>query len=84
MLLKRLAPTPFPAPRGRTASGLSSFPEATMKDTTAMVEKLTAYAATLPADAKKPVERAIGRLNNRLLIKARVARETMAWLRKQT
>jgi aminopeptidase N len=50
-------------------------------DSAVMVDKLTAYAATLPADAKKPVERAIGRLNDRLSVKARVARETTAWLK---
>ncbi|WP_353229869.1 M1 family metallopeptidase [Novosphingobium sp.] len=53
-------------------------------DSAVMVDKLTAYAATLPADAKKPVARAISRLNDRLSVKARVARETTAWLAKQS
>ncbi len=50
-------------------------------NTASMVAKLTAYAATLPADEKKPVERTLARLNDRLAIKARIARETVAWLK---
>ena len=46
-----------------------------------MVDKLTAYEQTLPADAKKPVERALVRLKNRLAVKDRVDRETVAWLK---
>lgn len=46
-----------------------------------MVDKLTAYEQSLPADAKKPVERALGRLKNRLAIKDRIDHETLAWLK---
>ena len=47
----------------------------------AMVGKLVAYEATVSDDAKKPVERALARLKNRLAVKARVASETLAWLK---
>jgi aminopeptidase N len=50
-------------------------------DNAAMVAKLTAYQQTLPADAQKPVERALARLNNRLANKARIVGETLAWLK---
>ena len=50
-------------------------------DTPSMVDKLTAYEQTLPEDAKKPVERALGRLKDRLAVKARIDRETVAWLK---
>ena len=46
-----------------------------------MVDKLTAYEATVSADGKKPVERALARLKNRLAVKARVLGETSAWLK---
>ena len=65
------------------ASARTTYVErlAARASTASMVAKLTAYAATLPADAKKPVERALARLNDRLAVKARVARETVAWLK---
>ena len=47
----------------------------------AMVDKLIAYEATVSNDAKKPVERTLARLKNRLAVKARVASETVAWLK---
>ena len=47
----------------------------------AMVAKLIAYRQTLPADAQKPVDRALARLKNRLEVKERIARETVAWLK---
>jgi aminopeptidase N len=50
-------------------------------NTDAMVGKLVAYEATVADDAKKPVERTLARLKNRLAVKARVARETVAWLK---
>jgi aminopeptidase N len=54
---------------------------ASRADSEAMVAKLTAYEQTLPADAKKPVERTLARLKNRLAVKQRVISETLAWLR---
>jgi len=65
------------------ASARTTYVErlAARADTVAMVGKLTAYEATLPDDAKKPVERALARLRNRLAVKDRVARETVAWLK---
>ena len=66
------------------ASARTTYVEriAARADSEAMVGKLTDYEATLPDDAKKPVERALARLRNRLAIKARVARETVAWLKE--
>lgn len=49
--------------------------------TASMVDKLLAYEATLPADAKKPVERALSRLKSRLSVKERIDREITAWLK---
>ena len=49
--------------------------------TASMIDKLTAYEATLPADAKKPVERALGRLKDRLAVGERIDHETVAWLK---
>jgi aminopeptidase N len=46
-----------------------------------MVAKLNAYQRTLPADAQKPVERAVARLKGRLAVKDRIARETVDWLK---
>ncbi|WP_428332471.1 M1 family metallopeptidase [Novosphingobium sp.] len=64
------------------ASARTTFIEriAARANTEAMVGKLTAYEATVPDDAKKPVERALARLKNRLAVKARVTSETKAWL----
>ena len=50
-------------------------------DNDAMVAKLTAYQQTLPADAQKPVERALVRLNTRLANKGRIVGQTIAWLK---
>jgi aminopeptidase N len=65
------------------ASGRTTYVErlAAHADNDAMVAKLSAYRQTLPADAQKPVERALVRLKNRLAVKERVARETVAWLK---
>ena len=54
---------------------------ASRAQTEAMVGKLVAYEATVPADAKKPVERALARLKYRLSVKARVTSQTVAWLK---
>jgi aminopeptidase N len=64
------------------ASGRTTYIEriASRADTQSMVGKLTAYEATVPDDAKKPVERALVRLKDRLAVKARVVGETLAWL----
>jgi hypothetical protein len=64
------------------ASARTTFVErlASRADSPAMVDKLTAYEATLPADAKPPVERALARLKERLATKTRVTRETAQWL----
>jgi aminopeptidase N len=64
------------------ASAQTTYVErlAARANSASMVDKLLAYEATLPADAKKPVERALGRLKNRLSVKDRIDRETMAWL----
>ena len=50
-------------------------------DTDSLVAKLKAYAATLPDDAKKPVERVLARITNRMANKARIAGEINAWLK---
>ncbi len=50
-------------------------------DTDSVVAKLKAYAATLPDDAKKPVERVLARITNRMANKARIAGEINAWLK---
>jgi aminopeptidase N len=65
------------------ASARTTYVErlASQADSAAMVVKLTAYEQTLPADAKKPVDRALARLKNRLAVKQRVASETVAWLK---
>lgn len=49
-------------------------------DTDSLVAKLKAYAATLPDDAKKPVERALARITNRMATKPRITGEIKAWL----
>jgi len=64
------------------SSARTTFVErlAVAADSAVMVDKLTAYRRTLPADAQKPVDRALARLNSRLESKARVMREVLAWL----
>lgn len=65
------------------ASAQTTYVErlAARADTTTMVDKLVAYEQTLPADAKKPVERTLGRLKNWLSVKDRIDHETVAWLK---
>lgn len=50
-------------------------------DTASMEAKLVAYEATLPEDARKPVEQVLSNLRNRLTVNPRITRETLAWLK---
>ncbi|MBA3054053.1 MAG: M1 family metallopeptidase [Sphingomonadales bacterium] len=66
-------------------SGRARFIErvAGTADSPAMVTKLEAYAATLAPDARKPIDRALAIIRDRIATTPRVARETAAWLAKK-
>ena len=50
-------------------------------DTQAMVDKLTAYAATLDPDLRVQIERSLSAIRDRLATNPRITRETQAWLK---